>query len=899
METKGHGTIKKSKALGTVGVLALATSLTIGTGNVLAEDVVTDTNSATTVVTDSNDTATTDVEADSEASETTATPTIEQVEIAQAELNEANQAVAEQEQVVANAETDVANAQSDVADAVEAVESAQEVASQATDENIANAQSDVANAQTNVEEASQAVTNAENEVSEAEENVAEQQTKVDTASQEVSTAKENVDSKQQAVETAQAVLDGTGASEIITQQEQAQSNYDTASEEVNQATSALEEAKKADSELADAIKEKQEEVKANTEAVETAQSDLTNATTTANETASALASALEEKTKADNEANAINTITLSEDYVTALTGYYATFSKSAYDNLTGTDSTASERTTARANYLSTLKDLNSAELANNSYASNENDKSVVITDLNNLSEEVRTNLSLFASDLINQIRTQFGTQLTSVTSSSVEASDLVTDGYVADNWSFGSGHDTSAIEKAGEELGAFSDGIGGIGENLNSWSRAYTTLSLDSLKRLVYQSIIAFMLNGNEWLHASSIAGLANSSEYIGVDISVRTGVTSVHVNDIEDEEVTSSSFSKTAITNPYDSATILANQASAQSAYDTAKAKDDTAQSALVTATNAYNTAVANLSKSTEELKTLQATPTQTATAESKLQEATANLTVAKEALDSANEAVANLNADIQTKTDALNRAKAELEQAKVELETAEANLSTEQSVLANLQNTLSEKQNALSEAQNNLLQSQSDLQSAQDYLTMLEQAPELLAQAQANLEEAQAVLAEKEAIYEEEYNKLLELKEQQAISQSAYDTIYQAYQDYLNALKQEQLAKQYADIVNNGGTPVAITDENGEIIGYVDANTVSDPQVVSTSSTVGTNSKTVATVNASQNDKKQTVNNNLENNDVLPQTGDETSNSVMAVGLGLLLSAFGLVDIRRKKAK
>ena len=62
------------------------------------------------------------------------------------------------------------------------------------------------------------------------------------------------------------------------------------------------------------------------------------------------------------------------------------------------------------------------------------DKNVKISDLNNLSEAQITDLSLYASSLINQIRTAFGTTQTSVSKGSVLAADRVSDGYVADNW---------------------------------------------------------------------------------------------------------------------------------------------------------------------------------------------------------------------------------------------------------------------------------------------------------------------------------------------------------------------------------------------------------------------------------------------------------------------------------
>ena len=84
-----------------------------------------------------------------------------------------------------------------------------------------------------------------------------------------------------------------------------------------------------------------------------------------------------------------------------------------------------------------MKNVNKRDRGNNSYQDNEADKNVKISDLNNLSEAQITDLSLYASSLINQIRTAFGTTQTSVSKGSVLAADRVSDGYVADNRGWG------------------------------------------------------------------------------------------------------------------------------------------------------------------------------------------------------------------------------------------------------------------------------------------------------------------------------------------------------------------------------------------------------------------------------------------------------------------------------
>ena len=181
-----------------------------------------------------------------------------------------------------------------------------------------------------------------------------------------------------------------------------------------------------------------------------------------------------------------------------------------------------------------LKNVNKRDRGNNSYQDNEADKNVKISDLNNLSEAQITDLSLYASSLINQIRTAFGTTQTSVSKGSVLAADRVSDGYVADNWGWEAithqRHDSAALDRAGKSFNSVS-----IGENLNTWQGLTGPFTLNDIKKYVYEAMLDFMFNGNEWNHARSISGLTadGGESYIGTDISVVAGAFNVHVNNV------------------------------------------------------------------------------------------------------------------------------------------------------------------------------------------------------------------------------------------------------------------------------------------------------------------------------------------------------------------------------
>ncbi|MCO7179546.1 SEC10/PgrA surface exclusion domain-containing protein, partial [Streptococcus gallolyticus] len=84
--------------------------------------------------------------------------------------------------------------------------------------------------------------------------------------------------------------------------------------------------------------------------------------------------------------------------------------------------------------MKTLAEESEALAKVNTYKSNPNDDNSTKYQINDLPEDVIKELSLFAADLVNQIRVVFGSPQVTVTESSVKFVDLVTDGYVSDRW---------------------------------------------------------------------------------------------------------------------------------------------------------------------------------------------------------------------------------------------------------------------------------------------------------------------------------------------------------------------------------------------------------------------------------------------------------------------------------
>ncbi|HFU4226682.1 TPA: SEC10/PgrA surface exclusion domain-containing protein [Streptococcus suis] len=842
----------------TVIVAGVLASTLVANAGVVSADEVDTTNVPETVVENS-----------AQSIDATTVPTKGEVEQAKSELDAANSAVATQEAVVEKQQHAVNTEAVAVTTAKEELTSAKSIVENATDENIAAASQAVTEAEAKVTETEQAIVNAQNVVSEQEAAIATQEAVVSSAQENVTSKQAEVTSAQGVVDSAQASLDGTGASKVIAAQETAQNNVTTAETAVSTAQDELASALETDAARAISIAEKERAVTSAQAAATTAAETLEAAQSTATSTQATLDSATSALATAKADYDSINTIFVSDEYVEALKNYELGL-KGQYD---------------RAAAIAELKALNASLRAANTYKSNANDKLVTISDVNNLSEATITELSLFASDLMNQVRAKFGTPLTAVTTSSVAVADMVTDIYVSDNYGWTSivegSHNDNALDTTGDRFNV------AVGENLNTWSRTTTSTNLDHLKSLIYQSMVEFLYNGREWLHARSIAGVDDvgvTTSYIGVDISSVAGATSVHVNDVDSNSLfTGNTFSTTAIANPNDSATIRSTYEQAQSVYNTALTTNQKAQNALATAKDTNTTAQTALATAQAELSKILATAEQAPAARIKLATAQATLATAQETLRLANEAVANLNASIQEKQATLAAAKAVLAEKEAALATAKSELATEVATLNNLKNQVASSKTTITALENELVTAKQLLATAKTTLANLQNAPALLAAAQSKYDQANASLTSKVEALNKELALLADLKATQAISEENYTALLNAYNVYLEEVAakelKERLDAEYKAIVDNNGTPVPVVDETGKVVGYTDSNKSVAPKAAAMTTQAST--KALTTQNASKPATK-----------TLPSTGD-TFSLMSLIGVGLL----GLAPVARKR--
>lgn len=860
--------MKTKKILATAGIGAIAL---VGT-TVSADEVVENPTVATATK------VATPVEIPAKVAEKSA-PTTEEVTLAQTKADDTNKAVVAQQAVADSNKTALSEVQAQVVSAISNIESAKVLADQATPDTIAKVTTEVATAEQHVTTAEKAVQDAKSAEPVAEKALQEQTAVIEADQATVNSKSEDVAVTQKSVDTAQANLDSSGAKVVLDAQKEAQANFNQATKAVQQANTELDSAKQFDTQLGASITAKKAEVATADTKAKTAKTVSDTAQATADKASQTLKTATDAKVQADNAVAAINTIAITSDYVESLKIYQAAGSLSRYKQLTGKDVTYDEMYAIQDQAEATLKAVNAKNRDANNYKSNENDKKVVISDLNNLSEEVHTDLSLFASDLVNQIHAAFGTPATKVTKTSLAVSDAITDEYIRDNWSdLNAGHNNKGINrvKVGNVEGT------SVGENMNSWSSAPKERTLDSLKRLIYNAMKDFMFNGREWMHATSVSGLDSPDKvYVAADISVYDNVTRVHLHDMR------SSNGDSAIANPYDSAKLVATQKATDLAFNGARVANETAQAKLIEAKAVYTNAVNAHTKAQAELAQLEATPAKTATAQANLLAKQASLETAKSALDTANKAVANLNASIQEKQQALETAKAVLASKQAELGKAQATLTADEGKLQTLTNALNQAKQETAAKETELAKAQQSLAQIKNYLESLKNAPAILADAQAELVKAEAKLVSAKNALETELAKLAELEAVNADAAAQYNTVKKAYDDYMAAKAEEErlakVAKDLETLKGQGIQPVPVYNDKGVLIGYTAPKA---PQ------TEGKQTPIAVNYSAKQPNAKSVVNTNATE---LPSTGDVASTGLALVGG--IMSVLGLAGASRKR--
>ena len=844
-----------NKKIAVVGASALA--LGFGVTNVHAEEV-------TTVVPKTTDQTVSKEETKPEV-------TKGQVDEAKDKLDKSTKKVEEAQAKQKQAQTEKDQAQTEKDNAQSEVDKAQTIKDKATPENIEKQKQEVATAETGKTNAEKQEKNAENDLDKAKQVAADQEKVVKKSEDKVASAETEVKDAQTNVDNAQAILDGTGQAKVIAEKDNAEKAQGQAQASVSNAENSLTQAKADDKKRAEDISSTQKELTQAKNTVASTQTTLTNATNKASQTQAKLNQAQTNFSKAESNYKAINTFQVTDDYVNALKSYV----NNPYNIL---DDSAKWKE-HREKVESILKSVNQENLNLNKFKGNVNDKAISV-DANNLTTEQMTELSLFASDLLNQIRERFGTLKTVVTKGMVQVADEVTDGYVADDWRFGKGHDNKAINNVARKYGlpTYEDDTQNYLENLNSVNSGDEIHTMYDAKKWVYESISNLLFNGWEWMHAQNITGVSSvrgaTKEYFALDISKRLGRTSAHFISVFDNQVTGNKLDKTEVPNNNTAENIVKAYNAANSALLNAQTENSMAQREKTSASIANIRAKGEQETIQKRLDALKDTPLKTPTAQSNLEKAQDTLANANTRLENAKKALANLTADVKVKQENLTNAKNVLAQKERNLTNAKNNLATEQDKLVELKALVQTAENNLELAKEKVVQAIKTLEKAKSDLESLLNAEPNLAKAKKVLSEKETTLKEKVTALKEAQTILDKLLKEQKLDQKTYDKLFALYSAQVEAKRLADLEAQKQAIISSGETPIEVYDETGKLVAYE------------------VKPKPVAQSPVSYNGawtKKQAK--------ALPNTAEGKSTALGLTGLAMFFGALGLASPKRKK--
>ena len=793
-----------------------------------------------------------------------------QVDEAEDKLDKSTQAVADAQAKKDQAQTEKDKAQTEKDNAQFEVDKAQAVKDKATPENIEKQKQEVANAETGKADAEKKEESAKNNLDKANQVAKDQEKVVKKSEDKAASAENEVKDAQTNVDNAQAILDGTGQAKVVAEKDNAEKAQAQAQTNVSNAENSLTQAKADDKKLADDISSAQKELTQATNTVASTQTTLTNATNKASQTQAKLAKAQTDFSKAESNYKAINTIQLSDAYVSALKSY----ATNPYHPI----KQEAEWQAHNDKAIKTLVAEYKPNLNANSFKSNVNDKAITV-DANDLTTEQITELSLYASDLLNQIRERFGTPKTVVTKGMVKVADEVTDGYVADGWEYGKGHDNKAVNNVARKYGlpTYEDDTHQYIENMNSINSGDDIRNMDEAKKWVYTSIVEMMFTDWEWEHAQNLAGLSSAGankEYLGVDVSSRLGRTSAHFLTVSDKQVSGNKLDKTEVPNPNSVESIVKAYNTAKTTLLNAQTENSKAQREKTSATTENIEAKENQATIEKRLNTLKATPLKTPTAQSNLTNAKNTLASANKRLENAKKALKALTADVKIKQQNLEKAKQELANKQTALTNAKNNLANEKAKLEELKNLIKIAEKNLALSKDKVAQATKTLEQAKADL-------ENLLNAEPNLAKTKKVLAEKETTLKEKATALKEaqaildkLLQEQKIDQETYDKLFALYSAQVEAKRLADLEAQKQAIIRSGETPIEVYDESGKLVAYE------------------VKPKPVAQSPVSYNGawtKKQDKS--------LPNTAEGKSTALGLTGLAMFFGVLGLVSPKRKK--
>ena len=823
-----------------------------------------------------------------------------EVDAAKDSLDQKNEQVKEEEAAVKEAEKSVETAKANAELAKEAVKTAEEgtQASSATKEAAREA---VANQTEAVKEAEKVAQASQTELDKSQNQANSQAQKTQEAKEALKKADEKVSQAQADLERTQKSQEGSSA-EVSANLEQAKADVANSQAAVNKAQEEVNKAEQSDS-------QRQEKIDQAVSNKAQADSDAEKAKQTLDKASSQEAEAQAKLSQAQasleaaqaslkpSVSNNKNRLYMTPEYIAAL------------KQLADPNTPQSQISQIEA----TLTAVNDRAKSYNNYIADPND-STKMYDTNNIPYEVRRELSQFASELINQLRAQMGTGETLLTPSSLEFADKVSQAYRNDNWNWDLmnryHHDTWGINRVAREYGLVTTTSEQEQQGLQYYENAYiwrantAQMSVADMKRDIYFSLVEFMYNGYEWVHAKSISGLNTGSQknYLGVDFSMESDITVAHFTMVSEDQVkyaTKNNFDATPLTASGNSAPSDPQAlAQAQAAYDQAKSAHDQAQAEKSTAQTAYDQTITAVQVAQKQLDEAKQAPLELATAQAALATAKQELEKNQEKLSKAQEALNLANSDQADKAAALSKYQETLSAAQAAQAVARDRLAQEEKALAQANQALEEARTKRDATQAAVAQAQTALDQAQKNLANLQDAQTNLEQAQANLVAAEKDLTDKTSDLAAKQQTLSELKAAQAQAEKVYNSL--AAQ--LQAQEKQKRDDHYRNILDQTEKRLNGSVQSNPSVEMQTQEPSPDPLVKTKEEPIV---KGVATRKAPANRVASTSSDPGENHSMqtsvgsskLPNTGSRLSVWAMMSGILALVSGFALLVWKHKK--
>lgn len=671
-----------------------------------------------------------------------------------------------------------------------AVKNAQETVNQDTQKQ-AQAQTNVNNAQVKANQASQAQTDAQAKADQIQTNVNNAQKAVDNAN----TTLKNAGQAPSQAEINQAQTDANNAAAKTGQAQdavnQAQAKVNDAQKKADQANQTVKDDQSAIADLntpvdPDAVPNAQAKVDADhtainnqNTAIDHAQTDVNNAQTKAKQAKSAHDQAVADQANkqaaaksaqdqantaaknlkdAQDALNALNQqdpvvenhLIVSDEYVNAFKAWQDAVKSGKQADIDKADKALA------------LAGVHNNKL--NHFQHSASDAAISV-DWQNLTEEQRQELSIFAANLINDVRAAFDMPKTAVSPASVKMAQNIVNEYNAKNWDIfgehmtdGQGHDTN-------DINAYADAHNWmISENayggLESWvvdngfhKNPIQAQTMDSLKENIYEGMKGFMFGdeGSAFGHAENAIGTWNPNDHTKFTGVAYDKYGYLHVNEAivsdpiavpgepgktwESDKMKSAraSLSKDAYDLQPSEDKLAAQKKAAQDRVNSASTANDQAQKALTDANNA--------------LKSANDQVTKTASDQAKANDA---LTAAQKSLSDAQAKLTDLQTQLSKDEQVLATAKAKAEDAahkaakKAELQDK---LAQDQKAAQDAQDALTNAQKAVKNTQDQLASAKDAQTKAANKLAQLKQTASDVKNAQKALNDAQAKLSADQA--------------------------------------------------------------------------------------------------------------------------------------------------------